>query len=93
MKHVKAVTGACLLIRRSLFLGLGGFDEEHLGISFNDVDLCLRAKQFGVVLSLPEPALVHHESVSRGQLDTEEKRSREQKEFDHLYSKYRHVFY
>ena len=93
VKHVKAVTGACLLIRRSLFLGLGGFDEEHLGISFNDVDLCLRAKQFGVVLSLPEPALVHHESVSRGQLDTEEKRSREQKEFDHLYSKYRHVFY
>ncbi|MEE2767936.1 MAG: glycosyltransferase [Actinomycetota bacterium] len=64
---VAAVTGACLAIEASTFGLLGGLDEEHLAVAYNDVDLCLRARAAGkrVVLA-PHARLIHHESVSRG---------------------------
>ncbi len=61
-----AVTAACLLIQRALFEDLGGFDEA-LAVSFNDVDLCLRLRQRGLlVVYTPFAELLHHESISRG---------------------------
>jgi GT2 family glycosyltransferase len=62
-----AVTGACLLVRRSLFEKLGGFDEVNLKINFNDVDFCLRARQTAARIHwTPYANLIHHESASRG---------------------------
>ena len=70
--EVSAVTGACLLIRRSVFEDVGGFDEELPG-SFNDVDLCLKVRSKGHrILYTPWSMLYHHESLSRG-LDNGEK--------------------
>jgi len=46
IREVNAVTGACMLIKRDLFEKLGGFDEEFIN-SWEDVDLCLRAKERG----------------------------------------------
>ena len=40
-REVSAVTGACMAIRRDVFLELGGFDE-HFATHYQDVDLCLR---------------------------------------------------
>ncbi len=52
--------------RRDVFDRLGGFDEA-LGLDFNDIDYCLRARQRGLrVLYEPAAELVHHESPSRG---------------------------
>ncbi|MEX0963228.1 MAG: glycosyltransferase [Pseudohongiellaceae bacterium] len=63
---VDAVTAACLVIRKALFLRLGGFNEDQLAVAFNDVDLCLRLADKGLpVLCHPGTVLVHHESVSR----------------------------
>ena len=45
-RPVDQVMGAFLLIRRSLFEALGGFDERFF-VYFDDVDLCLRARQAG----------------------------------------------
>ena len=65
--NYSAVTAACVLLRRSLFDEVGGFNEEDLPISFNDVDLCLRIRELGyLVVYTPHAELYHHESVSRG---------------------------
>lgn len=66
-RTVPAVTGACLAIRRALFLDLGGFDEERFPIAFNDVDLCLRLGDRGLTnVYVPEAELYHFEALSKG---------------------------
>lgn len=66
LQQVDAVTGACLVMRRSVFKSLDGFDEA-LPVAFNDVDLCLRALEAGYEnLWTPDARLRHHESKSRG---------------------------
>ena len=39
-----AVTAACLLTKKELFLSVGGFSEE-LAVAFNDIDLCMKIRQ------------------------------------------------
>ena len=46
-RNYSAVTGACLLTRREVFEEVGGFDEERLPVTFNDVDLCLKMRRAG----------------------------------------------
>lgn len=61
-----AVTGACLLTPKQLFLEQGGFDETNFAVAFNDVDYCLRLHQRGyrcVVATQAE--LIHYESSTR----------------------------
>ncbi len=65
-RPVSAVTGACLMIRRQLYLESGGLDEFNLPTSFNDVDLCLRLNQSGYRnLMVPQARLIHNESATR----------------------------
>jgi GT2 family glycosyltransferase len=64
-RDVSAVTGACLAIRTSLFRELGGF-SDRFPVNYNDIDLCLRAKEAGYrVIYEAGAALVHHECQSR----------------------------
>jgi O-antigen biosynthesis protein len=66
-RSLSAVTAACMAVRRDVFDRLGGFDEAHLGVAFNDVDFCLRIREAGWrVVWTPNAVLMHHESVSRG---------------------------
>lgn len=76
-----AVTAACMVIKRDLFTELEGFDEAQLSISFNDVDLCLRAKEAGYrVIYCAEAELVHHESASLGSAFNKRRQFRFEKE-------------
>lgn len=71
-----AVTAACLVIRRSIFLEVGGM-EESLKIAFGDVDFCLRVREAGYRnVWTPFAELYHHESATRGFEDTPEKKAR-----------------
>jgi GT2 family glycosyltransferase/SAM-dependent methyltransferase len=66
-RQFKAVTGACLLIRRALFERLGGFDPAFHNV-YEDVDLCLRAAEQGAEIHYcPESVLYHLQSATRSQ--------------------------
>lgn len=65
-QNVSAVTGACLMVRKSLFEQAGGLDERFT-ISLNDVDFCLRLRELGKLnIFTPFAELYHFESESRG---------------------------
>lgn len=62
------VTGACMMMRREVFDGLGGFNPAHSVIN-NDLDFCLRCHDVGLsVVYTPHTRLVHHELASRERL-------------------------
>ena len=65
--NISAVTGACLMIKKDHFIEIDGFDEINLGITYNDIDLCLKLLEKGYVnIYTPFAKLYHHESLSRG---------------------------
>ena len=66
-QFTSAITAACMVVERTKFEAVGGFDAKNFAVSFNDVDLCLRLNEQGWrSLYEPRATLVHHESVSRG---------------------------
>jgi len=70
IQNVSAVTAACMMIRKTVFEEVGGFDEA-LTVAFNDVDLCLKIRQKGyIIVYTPYACLYHYESLSRGYEDT-----------------------
>lgn len=76
-QNLSAVTGACLLVKKSIYEEVGGLDEDQLKIAFNDVDFCLKVLSKGYRnLYTPFAVLYHHESVSRGYETTTEKKAR-----------------
>ncbi|TVR64838.1 MAG: glycosyltransferase [Candidatus Competibacteraceae bacterium] len=85
-QNFTAVTAACMVLRRALFLEIGGFEEQHLQVQFNDVDLCLRIRERGYRnLYTPFAVFYHHESATRGPNDdTPEKLSRAAREQEFL---------
>ena len=83
-----AVTGACLMVKRSVFDALQGLDESF-AVALNDIDFCLRARNLGkLVVFTPEARLYHYESKSRGMENTDAKKARFQKEVDHFRERY-----
>ena len=80
-QDLSAVTAACMMTWRKLYLDMDGLDENNLSVAFNDVDYCLRAREAGYrVVWTPYAELYHHESVSRGKDDTPEKKRRAKRE-------------
>jgi GT2 family glycosyltransferase/glycosyltransferase involved in cell wall biosynthesis len=66
-RDYSAVTAACMLMRRELFLRVGGFDEERFAVAYNDVDLGLRLREQGLrSVYAPRAELFHYEGASRG---------------------------
>jgi GT2 family glycosyltransferase/2-polyprenyl-3-methyl-5-hydroxy-6-metoxy-1,4-benzoquinol methylase len=66
IRNTSAVTAACMLVRREVFDGVGGFDE-NMPVNFNDVDFCMRVSRAGYrIVWTPYALLYHHESTTRG---------------------------
>ncbi|MBC8638554.1 glycosyltransferase [Caballeronia sp. EK] len=66
-QEVSAVTAACLVVRKDRYDEVGGLDEVHLRVAYNDVDFCLKLTQAGYHnVYVPYAALFHHESATRG---------------------------
>lgn len=65
VRDVNAVTGACMLVRRSLFEEVGGFDPLYEKGTFEDVDLCLRFRMLGYKIRvLPQANGYHATGIS-----------------------------
>jgi GT2 family glycosyltransferase len=65
-REVSAVTAACLMMRRSEFDEVAGFNE-HFFTAYQDLDLCLKLRDKGLrIIFTPRATLIHHESTSRG---------------------------
>ncbi len=64
-RHVDYVSGACLLLRRSAFEQVGGFDPVYGLAYFEDADLCLSLSALGYrVLYEPRSAVTHGRGMS-----------------------------
>lgn len=88
-QDVTAVTGACLLVKKSLFEKVGGLDESF-AISLNDVDFCLKLRKLGLLnVFTPFAELYHFESISRGLDDQGEKAQRYNRESAHFREKWK----
>ncbi len=94
-QNVSAVTGACMMVRRSYFDEAGGLSED-LAVALNDVDLCLKLRQKGLLnVFTPFAELFHYESASRGTDVTEaadkEKAERYNRECDLFRNKWKEI--
>ena len=90
-QDVSAVTGACLMVKKSLFEEVGGLDEGF-AISLNDVDFCLKLREKGYLnVFTPFAELYHLESVSRGLDDGGEKAERYNQESERFREKWKEV--
>lgn len=86
--NYSAVTAACLMIRKEVYLSISGLDED-LEVAFNDVDFCMRVGKTGLRnVWLPQVKLYHHESKSRGQEDTPAKIARFNKEIEYVQARW-----
>ncbi len=65
-RDVECLSGACMMIRRSTWESLGGFDER-IFMYAEDLDLCRRVRQAGLrVRYLASESIVHKEGSASG---------------------------
>lgn len=75
-QNVTAVTGACLMVKKSKYEQAGGLDE-NFRVALNDVDFCLKLRKIGLLnIFTPFAEAFHFESKSRGFEDSKAKRER-----------------
>lgn len=87
-RNVEAVTGACLMVEKRKFAEIGGFCEA-LPVAFNDVDLCYALGEQGYFnVCMNNVYAYHHESLSRGEDESEEKLARLRRECRKLYDRH-----
>ena len=67
LREVDYCSGACILVDRSLFNELGGFDERYAPAYYEDVDLAFRVREAGRrVLVNPVARVIHCEGATSG---------------------------
>ncbi len=90
-QNVTAVTGACMMVKKSLYEQLGGLDEEF-AVALNDVDFCLKVREKGLLnIFTPFAELYHYESKSRGSDKDDARAIRYQQESDRFKVKWEKV--
>lgn len=81
-----AVTGACMLFKKSHWETIGGLDEDNLAVSFNDTDFCLKLRESGLkIIYTPFAQLYHKESKTRGDTQAPDKLAVFHREASHMY--------
>lgn len=67
LKEVDYVSGASLMIRKSLWDDIGGFDERFIPAYYEDTDLAFSVRKLGYkVMFQPRSEVFHFEGISNG---------------------------
>jgi GT2 family glycosyltransferase len=81
---VYVATGACMVMLRSDFEEIGGFDEAFIN-GCEDIDLCLKIRRLGKQIYIaPNSQILHHVSLSRSRTSLQN-----EKNSQYLYAKWR----
>jgi len=87
-----AITAACMVVRKSIFEEMNGFNENELPVSYNDVDFCLRLLEAGYRnVYTPYAELYHNESASRGKIINHDEHIRMEAENDYFRQRWSHL--
>lgn len=79
-QNYMAVTGACLMTKKSLY-NKYPLDEENFAVAYNDIDYCLRLWEAGYLnVFTPYSEAYHYESKSRGLDETDKPNPRYERE-------------
>ncbi len=88
-RQYSAVTAACMLVKKSVFADVDGFDETF-PVAYNDIDLCLRIRASGKkIVYTPFAQVIHYESATRGLELTAEKARRVKQEEERFQARWR----
>lgn len=83
-RNVSGCTAACLMVKKSVYLDVGGMNED-IPSAFGDVDFMFRMLNKGYQnVFLPFVTLIHYESKSRGSVDSGEKKKRFVEECEYI---------
>jgi O-antigen biosynthesis protein len=65
VREVDYCSGACLLVRKDLFVKIGGFDSRYQPAYYDDSDMCFAVRSLGyTVMYDPFSVIVHYEGIS-----------------------------
>ena len=70
---VEAVTGACMLMTKSNFQKIGGFDENYILGDYEDSDLCMRFRKEGLRIKMFREISLYHLERQSQSLVTEDR--------------------
>lgn len=83
-KAVPAVSAACQVWKRQLFDEIGGFDEGYF-YGYEDVDICLKAREAGYeVIHCPTSVVIHHEFGTQKRVESTEKQQNRLRNMAHF---------
>lgn len=72
LREVDYCSAACLLVRRSAWEVLDGFDPLYEPAYYEDTDLCFRLREISLsVIYQPDAVVIHHEGSTHGTAETE----------------------
>jgi GT2 family glycosyltransferase len=67
LREVDYCSGASLMVRRRVFLSVGGFDEKYAPAYYEDVDLAFRLRRIGLqTFYQPRSEVMHYGGASHG---------------------------
>ena len=91
-QNYSAVSGDCLIIRRTLYESIGGLDTQSYPSQFGDVDLCLKVRQAGfLIVWTPRALLLQSENIlpkSAAGVDQNDSSAEMQRQEESLYKKW-----
>ncbi len=88
VQNYSAVTGSCLMVRKSVWEEVGGF-EEKLPLNYNDVDFCLKIRKAGkLIVWTPYAELYHNEFGTRGRYKSSEESIKAKEEIAYFKNKW-----